>query len=271
MRTAALASARLMFVLALSASVPLSGRGPEVDHLAAGKAALDVGDPRRAIAEFEQVDTRNGREWLSAALMMEARSPSDAFVERAFAVATRSRSQAGVLHKDIAATLRPGDLVVATIVGERHAFAWAFDRDRLVGFPLPAPADVRAAAERALTYAQRDDTDGLARISDDFLPSLLGPAYERVPSLKRLIVIVDGPLQSLPLGRLPIAPSQRPLEQTVETITIGYEGLSAAIQRPPTGPVRASSAKWALGGALVILLVIAGAAWITRRARRSVA
>ena len=73
-----------------SAQVPVSSTNP---HFAAGHAALSVHDPTRAIAEFEQDDSPAGRAWLAVSLMMESRSPADAFVVRAFDAAAAARSQ----------------------------------------------------------------------------------------------------------------------------------------------------------------------------------
>src|SRR6478752_3241836 len=70
-------------------------------------------DPRSAIEHFEQVDSREGREWLAVALMMESRAPSDEYVERAFASAIRARvdrPEQAPARAAMAAALRPGDL-----------------------------------------------------------------------------------------------------------------------------------------------------------------
>src|SRR5689334_19934207 len=103
--------------------IALAGPGnPEFD---AGLAALAVHDPTSAITHFEHVDTPQGQEWLAVALMMEARSASDRYVERAFDAAVRSRAGgAAQTRATIAAALRPSDLVIAFLIGEKYAFAW---------------------------------------------------------------------------------------------------------------------------------------------------
>ena len=170
-----------------------------------GRAALAAHDPAKAIAQFEQVATREGQEWLAVALMMESRSPSDQYVERAFEAAGRARidqPQPARTRKDLAASLRPDDMVIALLVGETYAYAWAFDRNALVGDPLPPSADIATAAAGAHAYIEAKDQAGIQRIAEQLMPAILGPVEERLSKLKRVIFVTDGPLQGGPITEL---------------------------------------------------------------------
>ncbi len=94
-------------------------------------------------------------------------------------------------------------MVVAFLVGDRHAHAWAFDRDTLVGYPLPPPAEIATAVERINAYVAQQDRAGVQRIADDLMPALLGPVMDRLPTLTRVIFVMDGPLRQLSIGELP--------------------------------------------------------------------
>jgi len=112
-----------------------------------GRAAIAAHDPLMAIEHLEQSvaayeqsgDTSPTTPYrsLTTALMMQSSSPTDQFVERAFDAAARARAgQSARLRSraDLAAALRTGDMVVAVLVGDRHAHAWAFDRSTLIGY-----------------------------------------------------------------------------------------------------------------------------------------
>jgi hypothetical protein len=252
----------LPLVLAIASPV-LAGQPPasEPSQFELGRAALQR-DPAAAIAHFEQVPTREGREWLAVALMMESRSPSDAFVERAFDAAARSRiSEPNRFHprQEIAATLRPGDLVVAFLVGETAAYAWAFDRDAFLGYQLPPPADLAVSVDRARAYADQHDGDGEKRIADDLLPALFGPALDRLPQLQRVIVVMDGPLQRLPQQILDAN------DGSAVIVVSDYAGLQDAIARPTPQRPRTTPRLAIVIGALAIA---AAALLVSLRARR---
>jgi hypothetical protein len=233
---------------------------PESTEMALGRAAL-ARDPALAITHFERVETREGREWLAIALMMESRAPSDSYVERAFEAAARSRLADPTRfpnRKQIAAALHPGDLVVAFLVGESAAYAWTFDRDAFLGYQLPPPAELAVSVERARAYVDQHDADGQKRIADDLLPALFGPAIDRLPRLQRVIVVLDGPLQRLPLQLLD---ASGPAIVAADYSTLEDAIARVAPDRPRTIPRRAI----VMG---TIAIAIAAAVLASRRARR---
>ena len=242
------------------------------DHFKLGREALAAHDPTTAIAQLEQVDTREAAEWLAVALMMESRAASDQFVERAFAAAQRARiAPPAQIHPraDAVAALRPGDMVIAFLVGEAHAYAWAFDADGFVGYQLPSPPEFTSTVDGARTYADQGDRDGLQRIAEDLVPTLLGPAAERLPQLKRVIFVLDGPLRRLPIGALPVGDAGTPLGQRVEVVTTEFNALVEAIGREQAGPIITNEGVpayvWMIGSTLLVALLIGGVTLFKRR------
>jgi hypothetical protein len=264
MKLAALAS--VLIVAAMSApAFAQRAASQEPTQLDLGREIL-AKDPRSAIAHFERIDSREGREWLAVALMMESRAPSDRYVERAFASAFHSRVAPGApapAREALSAALHPGELVIAFLIGESDAYAWAFDRDAFVGYQLPPPATVGTAVERLRGYAEAKDRDGVARIADDLLPALFGPAFERLPKLKRVILAVDGPLQQLPLDAL--APS---LPRRLVVAKASYASLLETINTPSPQPPASPTLSSPVVVAAIALALAAGAAFVSLRARR---
>jgi len=232
-----------------------------------GRAALAAHDPTTAIAHFEQVAAREGREWLAVALMMESRSPSDDYVERAFEAAGRARiDQADRLRprKDLAASLRPGDLVIAFLVGDTYAYAWAFDRDSLVGYPLPPSAELATAATTARAYIDRNDQSGVQRIAEQLMPDLLGPAEERVSRLTRVIFVTDGPLQRLPITEL----ARTEFPPGLAIVTADYSSLADTVmhaQFEPDSSSRGPQLPWLSIGVVLVIVLITAVAVMRRR------
>ena len=260
-----------LVVLFVTAGLALAQPVTESSQFQLGKAAMDAHDPAAAIAHFEKADSKEARAWLAVALMMESRSPSDRYVERAFDAAARARADQPEhvrARADLAAALRPGDMVVTFLVGESHAYAWAFDRDALIGYPLPPPAEIAIAVERINAYAAQNDRAGVERIADDLMPALLGPVLDRIPALTRVVFVMDGPLRLLSVGELPVGDGKSRLAQRLSVSTVGDGSLFEEIARAPSQP-RPQSAwprpKRVAGAIIVGILLVAGVAVLRRR------
>ena len=249
----------------------------DAEPLKLGRAAMAAHDPAEAIRQFEQADTREAREWLAVALMMESRSPSDQYVERAFESAMRARAEPTSptpSRAELAAAMRPGEMVIAVLIGETSAWAWAFDRDVLIGYPMPAPTDIATAAARVRAYIDSGDREGVERIAEDLMPALLGPALERLPKLKRLIFMMDGPLRGLPIGAFPAGQGHSPLQQELTVSLAGHGELLNAIRAEPSPPTARhwpwQSSPIVMAAIALAILLLAGIAVFLRR-RASVA
>lgn len=257
--------ARNVLILALLSS-PVWAQTPTgtpVDHYSSGLAAMEAHDPARAITQFEQVATKEGRAWLAVALMMESRSPADRYVERAYEAAARSRADQPDRVRpraEIASALRPNEIVVAFLVREDAAYAWAFDRDTLVGYPLPKASDLSIGVDRITAYAGQDDRAGIQRIAEDLVPSLLGPMVDRLPTLTRVIFVMDGPLKKLPTSEL--------LPEGITVSNVDDNALLDEVIRIPSKPATtwtSLSAMIVIGGIAVGLLLIVAALALKRR------
>jgi hypothetical protein len=242
-------------------------------HAAAGHAALAVHDPTTAIREFEQDASADSRAWLAVSLMMESRSPSDAYVQRAFEAAVAARSKDATKAPrlaDLRAELRPDEVVVAFLVVAPYAYAWAIDREVVIGYPLPPVGQLATAATAAREYHERNDEAGMGRIGEEILPALLGPVSGRLPQLQRLVFVLDGPLQQLPIEALPADAASPPLSAIKATTTLSdYSQLVDALRKPPVRAPRPRGVRdgtRTLGAAVVAGMAIA--AWIMLRRRR---
>jgi hypothetical protein len=247
-------------LLFVTAGFAVAQPGTESSQFQLGKAAMDAHDPAAAIAHFEKADGKEARAWLAVALMMESRAPSDRYVERAFDAAARARADQPEhvrSRADLAAALRPGEMVVTFLVGESHAYAWAFDRETLIGYPLPSSAEINTAVERINAYAAQNDRAGVDRIADDLMPALLGPVLDRIPALTRVIFVMDGPLRQLSIGELRVGDGKSNLAQRLPVSTVDDGSLFEAISRAPSQ--RQLQSAWPMAmkvaGAIIILLV----------------
>ena len=245
-----------------------------------GRAAIAAHDPLTAIEHLDQSvavyeqsgDTAPALPYrsLATALMMQSSSPSDQFVERAFSAAARARAgQRTSLRPraDLAAALGTGDMVVAVLIGDRHAHAWAFDRSTFIGYPLPPPAEILTAVERINAYASQQDRAGVQRIADDLMPALLGPVMDRLSTLSRVIFVMDDPLRQLAIGELPIGSSRgSPRVATADDVS-----LFDAITRPPSDEPTAlpRGPMILVASAVAAALVIVGG-WAALRRRSSI-
>jgi len=253
-----------------------------------GRAALAAHDPLTAIdhleqsvAAYEQLrasglsgETPQRVEpyhSLITALMMQSSSPVDQFVERAFAGAARARADRPEhvrSRADLAAALGAGDMVITFFVGESQAYAWAFDRNTLIGYLLPPPAEIAAAVERVNAYAAQNDRAGVERIADDLMPALLGPVLDRIPALTRVIFVMDGPLRQLSIGELPIGDGKPSLSRRLSVSTVDDGSLFEEIGRAASQPQPPSAWPMAtrVAGAIIIgILLVAGVAVLRRR------
>jgi hypothetical protein len=261
----------LFILLFCTAGFALAQSNPERSPLELGKAAMDAHDPTAAIAHFERADGQDARAWLAVALMMESRSPSDAYVERAFDAAASARTDRPGQRRsraELVASLRPGEMVMTTLVAERHAYAWAFDRDSLIGFPLPPPAEIATAVERVDAYIAKSDRAGVQRIAEELMPNLLGPVVGRLPALTRVIFMMDGPLRQLPIAEMPISEGEPILSQRLDVATVfDYGALLDEIAQRPAAPAAGQrpSSSTLLAAGVIVLVIGAGVAALRRR------
>jgi hypothetical protein len=255
---------------ALAAHDPLTA----IDHLDQSVAAyeqLRATSPTASPRSGETPQRSGPYHTLATALMMQSSSPVDQFVERGFEAAARARANRPDVRSraDLAAALGAGDVVIAFLVGDSHAYAWAFDRDTLIGYPLPPPAEIAAAVERANAYVAHADGAGVQRLAEDLMPALLGPVLDRIPAPTRVIFVMDGPLRQLSIGELPTGAGESNLSRRLAVSTVDDGALFDEIGRPPSKrqpPQSAWPMTTLLAGAIVAgILLVAGVAALRRR------
>lgn len=253
---------------ALSAHDPLTA----IDHLEHAVAAYERS--RAAFpAESAPGDAAARRDGpyhtLVTALMMQSSSPGDQFVERAFGAATRARTarpDSARSRAELAAALGPGDVVIAYLVGESDAYAWAFDRNALIGYPLPPSTAIATAVERINAYLAQRDRAGVQRIAEDLMPALLGPVLDRVPALTRVMMVTDGALRQLAIGELPLGDGQSTLSQQLAVSIVDDRSLFDEIGRSPATPQAARpGARFFVAAIVAATLLVAGVAAFRRR------
>ena len=113
---------------------------------------------------------------------------------------------------DLQRLLDPGETLLVLLVGERESFVWALARDRALFYRVAVERERLEGAVRWLRRGLEHPGDGLGF---DQLRAwrlrqlLLGPAEPLLYGRKRLLMVLDGPLQALPLEVLPDRPPGR--------------------------------------------------------------
>ena len=136
-----------------------------------------------------------------------------------------------------------------------------------MGYPLPPPAQLAPAADAAHGYATRGDEEGLRRVGDELMSSLLGPVTLHMPQVRRIVFVLDGALNQLPIERLPPDADAPPLNETIATATVSdYAQLIDALRQPAVlAPKRTSGTGRRVALTVVAILAAAMVAWGLRR------
>jgi len=107
------------------------------------------------------------------------------------------------------------------------------------------------------------------RIADDLVPALLGPVIDRLSTLKRVILVTDGPLRRLSIGELPLGAGASSGSQPLSVATADDGSLFDEIRRPPSNVPAAVSGRpmttLVASAVAVALLIVAGVAALRRR------
>jgi CHAT domain-containing protein/tetratricopeptide (TPR) repeat protein len=124
--------------------------------------------------------------------------------------------------------------VLAYFVGDSGGYAWLLTRDALRSARLPG----RKPLEQLILAAQREERSGkpdgtsARELGRKLLADLLDGVDER-----RLLILADGPLNSVPFASLPVSPAGDGL--LVDRFTIGNApSLALAMATPTHGPSR---------------------------------
>jgi CHAT domain-containing protein/tetratricopeptide (TPR) repeat protein len=134
-------------------------------------------------------------------------------------------------------------------LGETRSFLWAVTPDSLKSFELPGRAEIERVAGPACdliarSWSTRADLSAepqLARLSR----MLLAPAASLLPG-KRLLVVGDGILQSLPFAALPEPGGGEPLVAGHEIVSLPSVSALGALREEAAGRPAAPKTLWIL-------------------------
>ncbi len=124
--------------------------------------------------------------------------------------------------------------LIAYTVGEERSILWWIEKDALeVHQDLPPRKDLEPLASDVYELISHPSTkqrglmqDRLARLGE----ILLGPVAERLPRVRRLVVVADETLQTLPFAALPVPGSDEPLVATHAVVELPSASLAAALR-----------------------------------------
>ena len=181
-----------------------------------------------------------------AALDQEIRSRSPRY-----AALTRPRP---ATVAEIQALLAEDSLLLEVSLGEERSFLWAVDARSVAGFALPPRAEVEAAARAVygrlsvLGHGGEGLDDAAGRLSS----MLLGPVAARLGE-RRLIVVLDGELQYVPLAALPVPEAVAAAERGVPVPLLARHEVIDALSASSLVLARRFARRQAAPGAVAVL------------------
>ncbi|NET90722.1 MAG: tetratricopeptide repeat protein [Kamptonema sp. SIO1D9] len=100
-------------------------------------------------------------------------------------------------------------LLLQYSLGKERSYLWAVTKDSITSYELPPQADIEAAAKEFYTQLESPDipeSETAVKLSQ----MILAPVAAQL-SNKRLLIVGDGALQSIPFAALPVTSSPTPL------------------------------------------------------------
>jgi CHAT domain-containing protein/tetratricopeptide (TPR) repeat protein len=174
----------------------------EIDVLVSRETRLaqDIAQEPSSAAQRPQIEEELRRRWED---LDRVRAELRAGDPRYTALTQPQPASAVEIRRDL---LDPNTLLLEYRLGETRSFLWAVTPDSLESFALPGRAEIEKWARPACALVARS---GSARAEGSALRPLaelsrllLGPVAALLPG-KRLLVVADGILQSLPFAALP--------------------------------------------------------------------
>jgi CHAT domain-containing protein/Flp pilus assembly protein TadD len=134
-------------------------------------------------------------------------------------------------------------------LGEKRSFLWAVTPDSLSSFELPGRAEIEELTRRVYDLLSRSRSSKarlsagpqLARLSR----LLLDPVAPLLPG-KRLLVVGDGALQSIPFAALPEPGGSEPLVARHEIVALPSVSVLGVLRREVAARPRAPKTLWVL-------------------------
>ncbi len=134
-------------------------------------------------------------------------------------------------------------------LGEKRSFLWAVTTGSLKSFTLPGRAEIEKVARPACELLARSSNPVAGKSADIRLATLsrllLGPAAPLLPG-KRLLVVGDGILQSLPFAALPEPATAEPLVARHEIVVLPSVSVLGELRRQIAARPPAPKLLWVL-------------------------
>jgi CHAT domain-containing protein/tetratricopeptide (TPR) repeat protein len=134
-------------------------------------------------------------------------------------------------------------------LGEERSFLWAVTPDSLESFELPGRAVLEKAIRRTFDLLARSrfrTAEVFSRRPLAELSRLLLAPAASLPAGKRLLIVGDGVLQSLPFAALPEPGGSEPLIARHEIVTLPSASVLGVLRQEVAGRPRAPKTLWVL-------------------------
>jgi CHAT domain-containing protein len=147
-------------------------------------------------------------------------------------------TQAATVTMDQIRGLLDADTVLLEFtLAEPRSYLWILDRNGVRYRELPSRSEVETAARQTihLVTARQNETSAARHLSE-----VLFGSVSPVPAGKRIVVVADGALQTVPLAMLPLPGTDEPLITQHEIVTLPSLSTLSALRREVAGRPRAA-------------------------------
>jgi CHAT domain-containing protein len=130
--------------------------------------------------------------------------------------------------KQIQDLLEPGTLLLEYSLGEKRSFLWAITNDSLQTFELPPQTEIETLAQKL--YAAVTSTSTTYENDARSISSILFGRLNDLSKVKRLVIVADGALQSIPFAALTLPRESDKLVSRYEIVRLPSASV-LAVQR----------------------------------------
>ena len=129
-------------------------------------------------------------------------------------------------------------LLIEYYLGQEASYLWVVSQDKVSSYQLPPQEEIEQLAEEFRNDIASETKNNL-EIGQKLSEMILAPALEELGN-KRLLIVGDGVLQSIPFAALPTSTSNNPLIVNNEIITLPSASSLAALRQQVRGRPPAS-------------------------------
>ncbi len=142
--------------------------------------------------------------------------------------------------QEIQQLLDDDTLLLEYYLSEKRSYLWVISKDQVSSYELPPQAEIEQLAQQFRNDIA-SETENKPELGQQLSKILLAPAAQELGN-KRLLIVGDGTLQSIPFAALPLpnSPTQKPLIVNHELITLpsasSLEALRQQVKGRPLAP-----------------------------------